>query len=337
MGHMMKAGAARLTKDAQAPAEVADGGSVTGYAATFDREPDCYGDVIARGAFARTLREWEARGEGVCIPLLYGHVTDDPEHNIGRVTSAVEDERGLLVTAEFDADNPKAQYARKLVREGRLYQFSFAYDVRDRGEVELGDGRKANELRDVDLFEVSLVQIPANQNAQVTEVKGAGPASHPRADGTTPDGLPIYTTGVVDVVPRAKGSNGRPPDDLADGGVVTPLTNAGSTIEDFAVRAIANEIVDVLKRGGAKAGRRNSKADEDRLHRILALADEMRDLAAELLGEDDPGDGGEEGPDGDDGATEGGEGGESPKGREVGAAVLEAYRGALLRAHADER
>ena len=38
-------------KDAATPADVADGGgTVRGYAATFDREPDCYGDVIAPSA-----------------------------------------------------------------------------------------------------------------------------------------------------------------------------------------------------------------------------------------------------------------------------------------------
>ncbi len=37
-------------KDTTTPADVADGGGVTGYAATFDCEPDCYGDVIAPSA-----------------------------------------------------------------------------------------------------------------------------------------------------------------------------------------------------------------------------------------------------------------------------------------------
>ena len=35
----------------------------------------------------------------------------------------------------------------------------------------LDDGRKANELRKLNIFEVSLVQIPANQNAEVVDVK----------------------------------------------------------------------------------------------------------------------------------------------------------------------
>ena len=64
-------------KDAATPADVADGGgTVRGYAATFDREPDCYGDVIAPGAFADSLERWGKVGKP--IPLLYGHNTQDP-------------------------------------------------------------------------------------------------------------------------------------------------------------------------------------------------------------------------------------------------------------------
>ena len=77
----------------------------------------------------------------------------------------------MLVSAEFDAENEKAQYVRKLVQEGRVYQFSFAFEIRDQATVELENGVKANELRDLELFEVSLVQIPANQHATVEEVK----------------------------------------------------------------------------------------------------------------------------------------------------------------------
>ena len=43
-------------KDASGVPEVTDGGSVRGYASTWDREPDSYGDVVAKGAFADTLR-----------------------------------------------------------------------------------------------------------------------------------------------------------------------------------------------------------------------------------------------------------------------------------------
>ena len=149
-----------------------DGGIVKGYASTWTREPDAYGDVVAPGAFAKSLDRWKALNtEGKYIPLLWGHDTEDPKSNIGRVVDAIEDERGLFVTAEFDAENEKAQYVRKLVQEGRVYQFSFAFEIREQGTIELEDGRKANELRDLELFEVSLVQIPANQHATVEEIK----------------------------------------------------------------------------------------------------------------------------------------------------------------------
>ena len=161
-------------KAAQSAAEL-DGGRVVGYASTFDREPDAYGDVIAKGAFTETVKEWHEKMEqGIFLPLLYGHNTQDPKYNIGRVVAIEEDEKGLKIEAEFDAENDTAQYVRKLAQEGRLYQFSFAFDVKNWGEVTLDDGQKANELRELEIFEVSLVQIPANQNAQVIEVKCQG-------------------------------------------------------------------------------------------------------------------------------------------------------------------
>ena len=171
-------------------------GFVEGYASTFDREPDSYGDVVAKGAFARTLKEWGENEHP--IPLLYGHSTDDPMKNIGQVLEAYEDERGLFVKAEFDADNPTAQYVRKLVQEGRLYQFSFAYAVRSQGVVELENGTQANELRDLDLFEVSLVQIPANQHAVVTGVKSGRRNS--RKDADTMRDVRGWAANIIDAI-----------------------------------------------------------------------------------------------------------------------------------------
>ena len=142
-------------------------GGFTGYASTFDREPDSYGDVIAPGAFADTLKAW--RESGKPIPLLYGHNMEDPDYNIGSVT-AEEDERGLLVQATFDG-SPKAQRVRELVRDGRLYKMSFAFDVLDEGPVELDGGVKANELRRLDLYEVSVVLVPANSHAEILDAK----------------------------------------------------------------------------------------------------------------------------------------------------------------------
>ena len=162
--------------------DVKDGGEITAYAATFDREPDSYGDVIAKGAFTDTLKAWKESGNS--IPLLFGHRTDDPMMNIGAVTDIKEDDTGLLITAKFDPDSEIAQYTRKLVVEKRLTKMSFAYDVEDRGTIEL-DGMEANELRKLNLYEVSLVPIPANQHAVVVDAKAA--ALDDAGDGSVAD------------------------------------------------------------------------------------------------------------------------------------------------------
>lgn len=164
----MTKGNEMLTKSTHASVK-ADEGTVKLYAATFDREPDSYGDVIAKGAFADCIARLEERGEKV--PLLFGHRTDDPFMNIGIVEKMEEDDRGLLCEARFDLDNENAAYCRKLVQEGRLLKCSFAYEVLDEAPVELEGGVKANELRKLNVFEVSLVPIPANRHAEVVEVK----------------------------------------------------------------------------------------------------------------------------------------------------------------------
>ena len=153
----------------EATEDVSDGGEVLAYASTFDRVPDSYGDVVARGAFAKTLADWQASGNP--IPLLFGHRTDDPRMNLGAVIEAKEDERGLKIRARFDEENEIAQYTRKLVKEGRLTKLSFAYDTLDSAPVVLADGTRANELRELKLYEVSLVPIPANELTEVIEAK----------------------------------------------------------------------------------------------------------------------------------------------------------------------
>lgn len=146
----------------------AGNGSISGYAATWVREPDSYGDVIAKGAFAESL---EAIAEsGKPLPLLWNHDSGDLSSFIGTVTRLEEDDHGLYFEADFD-DTDRARRARELAMDGRLCKFSFAYDVLDAATVELEDGRRANELRKLDIHEVSLVMYPANRDTSVVEVK----------------------------------------------------------------------------------------------------------------------------------------------------------------------
>lgn len=258
--------------------EGSDGGSVTGYAATFDREPDSYGDVIAPGAFAKSLEKWA--GRGVPIPLLYGHNTDDPDFNIGRVVEIAEDERGLLFTAEFDPDSAKAQYVRKLYKEGRLSQFSFAYKVNDAAPVELDDKRTAHELREIDIYEISAVQIPANQNAEVVEVKDADTQTT-TVDIHAPN---VDTLAIASAVKNATTTAGTL---NAGAGSFTSSSSATFTPSGLTIASPAHFIVTTadVKPEEAKAGRRNSKADEDELGKILEHVAAIQTIVDGLLGE----------------------------------------------------
>ena len=144
-------------------------GTISGYFSTYDREPDSYGDVIAQGAFADTIKAREESGHP--FPLCWNH---DLDQIIGKVDSIEDTEKGPLMTASF-FDTALAQEKREIVKSGVVYQFSFAFDVKDSKQVTLEDGRKANELRKLDLFEVSIVPIPANQNAVMTDIKSEEP------------------------------------------------------------------------------------------------------------------------------------------------------------------
>lgn len=170
---------------------------IIAYAATFHEEPDSYGDIIAPGAFTETLQKWEESNAN--IPLLFGHRMDDPLLNIGVVTEAEQDETGLKVKAVFDMTNERGAYAYKLVKEGRLSKLSFAYDVLDAAPREL-DGMTVNELKKLDIFEVSLVPVPANQHAEVIEVKDVEPETKEATDETEePEQANVETEEPVEV------------------------------------------------------------------------------------------------------------------------------------------
>lgn len=155
-----------------------DSGAISGYFSTYDREPDSYGDIIAPGAFTETIQKRKESGHP--FPLCWNH---DLDQIIGSVDpdNITDTDKGPLMTASF-FNTPLAQEKREIVKSGVVYQFSFAYDIEDWAEVELEDGRKANELQKLNLFEVSIVPIPANQNAVMTDIKAGRRNSRKDAD-----------------------------------------------------------------------------------------------------------------------------------------------------------
>ncbi|MGP4114665.1 HK97 family phage prohead protease [Streptomyces sp. 4N509B] len=167
-----------LTKDAPAlRVKVVEGGADDGEAGEFTAlvsvfgNVDSYGDVVQPGAFERTLKEWSA--SGYPIPVYWGHNLSDPDYNIGQVVEAVETDRGLQVRARLDMESPKAGQVYRLLKGGRVKEFSFGYSVRDAGWGEK-DGQDVYELRDIDLYEVSVVPVGANPETELQTVKTLG-------------------------------------------------------------------------------------------------------------------------------------------------------------------
>lgn len=145
------------------------------YPSTFTREPDSYGDVVAKGAFQDTIAEWKESGD--TLPGLYGHRMDDPDFFVAGALDQGEDEHGWWVKGEFDLDSPKGPQVYRLVKSRRLRQLSFAFDTLEEAAVELEDGRKANELRRLKVYEFSFVPIGANQDTSVVAVKALADAA----------------------------------------------------------------------------------------------------------------------------------------------------------------
>lgn len=148
-----------------------DNGIVAGYFSTYDKTPDSYGDIIEPGAFTETIKKRAESGHP--FPLCFNH---DFSAVIGAVKTIEDREKGPYIEAEF-LDTAQAQDVRKMLQSGAIYQFSFAYDVLgarlpDEEEKKAG---VTNVLTKLEVFEVSVVTVPANQNAQVTEVKSVEP------------------------------------------------------------------------------------------------------------------------------------------------------------------
>lgn len=146
-------------------------GMIAGFFSTYDETPDSYGDIIKPGAFTETIKKREESGHP--FPLCFNH---DFSKVIGAVDKIEDTDKGPYIEAHF-LDTDLAQDVRKMLKSGAIYQFSFAYDVLG-WENPSEEQRKAgvwNILTKLEVFEISVVTVPANQNAVATEVKSIEP------------------------------------------------------------------------------------------------------------------------------------------------------------------
>lgn len=165
---------------------------------------DSYGDVVMPGAFADDLLAWEKSGNP--IPVLWSHLSHDPDYHIGHVVEAKETAEGLWVRGQLDLDAPKANQVYRLLKGRRVTQFSFAYDVLDAAYAER-DGEKVYELRKLKVYEVGPTLIGANQETRLIGVKAGQQCP---TCGHTIDGKATATAPAKDEEPaRAKSEEPR--------------------------------------------------------------------------------------------------------------------------------
>lgn len=139
-------------------------GIVIGYASTFGGVPDSYGDVIAPGAFAASLALHKAAST---LPaMLWAHKQDQP---IGKWTVMREDAHGLLAEGVVNLRTSGGRDAWEHLKAGSVDGFSIGYRIPAGGEELQQDG--SNLLKELDLYEVSIVVLPANREARVSALK----------------------------------------------------------------------------------------------------------------------------------------------------------------------
>lgn len=138
---------------------IAADGTFAGYASVFG-VVDSQRDVVLPGAFAASLKSRKQP-----VQLLWQHQWESP---IGSITKLFEDARGLYVQGKLLMEVAQAREAYALLKEGILRGLSIGYSVkRSKRDPETG----VRQLLQVELWEISLVTLPANDAAQVTVVK----------------------------------------------------------------------------------------------------------------------------------------------------------------------
>ena len=136
-------------------------GFFAGYASKF-HGVDAFGDTILPGAYAKTL-------EGRTRPVQMRWNHRGPV--IGKFTTIKEDGVGLYVEGELTPGHSVAEDARASMKHGAVTGLSIGYRIPEGGSEKSEHGGRL--LKQIDLVEISVVESPADVNAQISSVKSA--------------------------------------------------------------------------------------------------------------------------------------------------------------------
>ena len=141
---------------------VQEDGFFSGYGAVFGNV-DWYNDVILPGAFAKSLEKWAEKNK--MPPVLWNHNDGEP---IGVYTNIYEDSKGLFVEGRLLIDDvPRAKSTHALLKAGAIDGLSIGYKTKKANQQTNG----IRELIELDLGEISIVTMPANEQSLITSVK----------------------------------------------------------------------------------------------------------------------------------------------------------------------
>lgn len=127
----------------------------SGYGSTFGNI-DSDNDIIVKGAFTESLKKRNPK-------LLYQHKMSDV---IGVINNAYEDEKGLFIEGKI-SNTTKGNEAYELLKDGAIDSFSVGFMTKDSDYKE--DGVRL--IKQAELYEVSIVTFPANEQARISSVK----------------------------------------------------------------------------------------------------------------------------------------------------------------------
>jgi HK97 family phage prohead protease len=111
---------------------------------------DLVGDRVVKGAFSKSLQRWRRSGDP--IPVILNHDWGNLDAHIGAADAndVYETDEGLRVSGTIDLDDPFASKVYRLLKQRRIKEFSFAYDVKRERRAKEG----VNELLELDIIEI---------------------------------------------------------------------------------------------------------------------------------------------------------------------------------------
>lgn len=148
-------------------------GIVSGYFASFDNV-DSDGDIIRKGAFAKSIMEWGPNSTQPRIKHLQNHNVSQP---LGKITSLSEDTNGLNYESQIGSHTLGQDFI-KMVESDLITEHSIGYQTMKQNQIQdFADFMKHpdlgwHELTDLRLWEgSSLTAWGSNQNTPLTAMK----------------------------------------------------------------------------------------------------------------------------------------------------------------------